>query len=122
MRYDRGYDRDSRRGYEGWMAGWYPWYPTAWAGMPYPGFGWGGALWPPYVPVGYGVYDAEYTPRVRPAESPTYGRAGDEAVRSWARRHGYDTGYAIPPRGRGGNAWRRYGRYDRGYRGGSARA
>jgi hypothetical protein len=113
MRYDRGYGRDYRGAHEGGLAAG---YPSVWAGAPYPGFGWGGFFWPPYAPLGYGVYDPEYIPRQRPEESPTYGRAGDEAVRRWARRHGYDAGYAVPPRNRGGRRWSGYDRYDQEYR------
>ena len=80
---------------------WAPWTP----GMEMlPGLGWWRAA--PYGMPWYGSgYEPPPPPR-RPRESPTYGAAGDEAVRHWARRHGYDAGYAIrrhfPPRYRAG--------------------
>jgi hypothetical protein len=36
-----------------------------------------------------------------PHRSPAYGRGGDEQVRRWARRYGYDEGYTIHPRSAG---------------------
>lgn len=97
------------------------WYPGAfWGGVPMYGWGafgdagmWG---WPPYPPIGYGGYGRELgPPRRRPDQSPTYGRGGDEAVRRYAREHGYDAGYAITPRS--ARPPRDRPRYDRGYRG-----
>lgn len=109
-RYDRAYGREYGRATED--RGRYPsrgpapftgWYPGAyWAGAPM--FGWMGLepwAWPPYAPYGpYGAnfYGADYTPRRRPEESPTYGRGGDEAARRWAERYGYDIEYSIRPR------------------------
>ena len=88
---------------------------------------------------GYGMggydYDAEYRSGRYggdrgPQWSGTYGRGGDEAVRRYARSHGYDAGYAVQPErggrfgpaGRGGYGARGYrgwneGSYDWGYRG-----
>lgn len=42
------------------------------------------------------AYEADY--RLPPRRSPTYGRGGDEALREWARRRGYDVEYTIHPR------------------------
>lgn len=95
-RYDRTfarYDADWR------AAGYTPWFPGAyWAGAPMLGWGWGWG-WPPYAPVDFGRYAGDYHPRRRPEESPVYGRGADEAARRYARSHGYDEGYTIPPRG-----------------------
>lgn len=92
-RYDAAY-RDGWYGGEGYGA----WYPGAfWAGGPM--FGWGAPWgWPPYAPVGVG---RPPVPRRSPRESPAYGRGGDREVRRWARSHGYDAGYEIPPREEG---------------------
>lgn len=92
------------------------WYPGAFWASPMAGWaGWAGAGmwgWPPYAPVGYGAYARDFiTPRRPPRESPTYGRGGDEAAVRYARSHGYDVGYTIPPH------FDRRPRYDRGYRG-----
>lgn len=94
-RYDRAYDTELQA---------YPpanWYPGAyWAGASMLGWGW---EWPPYAPVAIGGYARDYRPpRRRPERSPSYGRAGDEAARRYARSRGYDEGYSIQPgRGRG---------------------
>lgn len=99
------YDRTFSRYDAAWRAGPHPaWYPGAyWAGAPIFGWGWGldspgyGPMWVPGYP--------EARPPVRPEDSPTYGRRGDEAARRYARSHGYDEGYEIrarrPRRGRG---------------------
>ena len=111
-RYD--YGRGFRGGY-----GAAPWFPGAfWAGAPLYGWdAWGGAGmwgWAPYAPIGYGRYAADFgAPRRRPEESPTYGRGGDQAVRRYARSHGYDEGYEIQPHFE--RPMRRSPRYDRGY-------
>ena len=91
-----GYDYDVRQP----MAP-YGWYPGAfWGGAPMYGWGaWGGGWgWPPYAPLGYGTRAPDYPPRRPPRDSPGWGRGGDREVRDWARRHGYDAGYAIHPR------------------------
>lgn len=102
--YDRGYGRGRGAGY-----GWYP--GAFWGGVPLYGWGaWGGGWgWPPYVPMGYGAYDANYTPRRPPEQSPAYGRGGDRLIRRGMRREGYDAGYAIQPHRP------RRPRYDRGW-------
>jgi hypothetical protein len=46
-------------------------------------------------------YDANFR-RMSPEQSPTYGEQGDQAVRRWARRYGYDEGYEIRPNMSGG--------------------
>lgn len=103
-RYDRTFSR--------YDAGWGPdryaaWYPGAfWAGAPVFGWGWGAEVppftpYPPYGPYGFGGpagYERDFRPRQRPEQSPTYGDRGDEAARRYARRRGYDEGYAIQPR------------------------
>lgn len=71
---------------------------------------------------GYGAregYGSEYQyPRRRPEESPTYGEGGDQAVRRWAQRYGYDVAYEIRPRNVGGGQWGgRYGPTGGGYGG-----
>lgn len=87
---------------------WWDQYDGPYYGMPYgptwgydPGFyaGYSPAGWP-YTPT-YGWapgprYDRPF--RTPPERSPTYGRGGDEAVRRWARSHGYDAEYEIQPR------------------------
>lgn len=40
--------------------------------------------------------------RVPPRRSPTYGRGGDDALRAWAARRGYDVEATLRPRPRGG--------------------
>lgn len=51
-------------------------------------------------PRGYGR-DLRGGPRpVPPRQSPTWGRGGDDAVREWARGHGYGVEYTIEPRPR----------------------
>jgi hypothetical protein len=48
-----------------------------------------------------GGYDRAYRGGARrrpPEESPSFGEGGDEQLRRWAQRQGYDAGYAIPPR------------------------
>lgn len=94
----RRYDRTYRRYDTGWRgsppANWYP--GAYWAGVPMFGWGWD---WPPYAPVAMGGYARDYRPpHRRPERSPTYGSAGDEAARRYARERGRDDGYAIPPR------------------------
>ena len=92
------------------------WYPGAFWAAPMAGWaGWGGAGiwgWPPYAPVGYGRYPRPYPPRRSPRESPTYGRGGDQAVRRYARSHGYGAGYPIRP-----HSERGVPPYERDYRG-----
>lgn len=66
------------------------------------GYGTGGYGYQGGTYLGYGGYDygrAGYDRAYRrpPEESPTYGRGGDEAVRQWARRRGYDTEFEIRP-------------------------
>lgn len=104
----RRYDRTFAR-YDAGLADPYTtWYPGGfWAGAPMFGWGWGGEWdWPVYAPVAIGGYAADYRPRRQPQESPVYGRRADEAARRYARSHGYDEGYVIPPR-RGGRRPRR---------------
>jgi hypothetical protein len=55
-------------------------------------------------------YDYDTTYRTSPEDSPTYGSRGDEEVRRWARRHGYDEGMEISPRG--GQSGGRNSRWD----------
>lgn len=99
----RGYDYDfeqRRRRAAIPPAGWYP--GAFWAGSPVYGWdGLGGSWgWPSYLPMlPYGD-NPDFQPRRPPRESRTYGRGGDEAVRRWARGHGYDEGYEIQPRER----------------------
>ncbi len=96
-RYDRDYDADFGRylsplpGAQGYPAARWGWGPIGW-GMwsgwdtgvdPAPGYGFGGGYEPPHA---------------RPEESPTYGRGGDQAIRGWSRRYGYDMEYTIRPR------------------------
>ncbi|MBB4637568.1 hypothetical protein [Longimicrobium terrae] len=50
---------------------------------------------------GYGRDFAGAPRRVDPRNSPTWGRGGDDAVREWARRHGYGMEFTIEPRPRG---------------------
>jgi hypothetical protein len=69
------------------------WGPVGWAG-------WGPGLefWPYADAAGYGFAGGFPEPRRRPEESPTYGAAGDRAVRRWAQRRGYDLPYEVQPR------------------------
>lgn len=50
---------------------------------------------------GYGRDYGGAPRRVDPRQSPTWGRGGDDAVREWARRHGYGMEFTIEPRPRG---------------------
>jgi hypothetical protein len=116
--YDRGYyGTGYNRGFGGYDSfygtgnGYYGYY-----GEPYYGMtgNYGNAT-------GYG-YD--YTYRTAPQNSPTYGRGADRMAQRWARRQGYDTGYAVQPhRGQNSN-WGMQNRgrsgmgYDYGYSGG----
>jgi hypothetical protein len=110
-RYDR-YDYELRRRAGGGRydapGPWTGWYPGAYgAGAPMFGFAgmeaWG---WPPYAPIGRG--EPPRSPRRRPRESAAYGRGGDQAVRRWAERYGYDIEYSIRP-GREGPGRGRHG-------------
>lgn len=77
----------------GWMyqPAFWGWSPMGWAG-------WGpGMEYMPAVPW-EGLREAP-RPRRRPEESATYGRGGDQAVRRWGRRYGYDFEYTLRPRG-----------------------
>jgi hypothetical protein len=86
-------------------------FPGA-AGYPSARWGWGPIGWAAWGPgmelspfagvpyYGYPDHGEPYQPRRRPEESPTYGRGGDQAVRRWASRYGYDEGYEIPLRRR----------------------
>lgn len=103
-RYDRTFSRYDRDWRPPPAPGWYP--GAAWAGAPMFGWGWGWE-WPAGAPPVVGRYAADYPPRRRPEESPTYGRRADEAARRYARSHGYAEGYEIPPR------WRNRGRRHR---------
>lgn len=111
--YDDGVRRRDRRPGGGW-------YPGAFWASPMAGWtGWAGAGmwgWPPDAPIGYGRYAHDFLPRRRPPrESPTFGRAGDEAALRYARSRGFVPGPAIEPRlprASGG-----YDRYDRDFRG-----
>jgi hypothetical protein len=53
-------------------------------------------------------YDANFR-RTPPEQSATYGDQGDQAVRRWARRYGYDEGYEIRPNMGGGGMDRQQG-------------
>lgn len=98
----RYYDRDFRRRDPmpppsmAWMPGAFmgaaPMYGWQWWAGPYAG----------------GRDDMPATLRRQPPrQSPTYGRGGDEAVRRWAQRYGYDLEMELRPRPRRGG---RYGR------------
>jgi hypothetical protein len=93
--------------------------PTSWGGGVVHGLEGGGPS--PFELYGVSPYDYAYDTRRpprealhrSPRESPTFGRDADVELRRWARRHGYDAGYAMRPRSTGGRyRWkgRRYGR------------
>ncbi|HEX7118357.1 MAG TPA: hypothetical protein VF212_06195 [Longimicrobiales bacterium] len=110
-RYDREY-RPSEPIPDPW-GGLYP--PVAWGGGAISGLEGGGPS--PFELYGLSPYDEAYDTRRAPgaalrrppAESRSFGRHGDAALRRWAREHGYDAGYAIRPR-TGGRRYRWRGR------------
>jgi hypothetical protein len=108
-RYDRGYGRSQRyqRDYDNNFGRYGTPFPGAY-GYPSARWGWGPigmAGWGMGMPFGvpynmpwYGFGDAHEPPRRPPQESPSYGRGGDQAVRRWSQRYGYDMEYEIRPR------------------------
>lgn len=124
------YDRGFGGGRAGWTGTRYGGTPYGGAGYGNAGYGAGGYGYQGGTHLGYGSYDygrAGYdrTFRRPPEESPTYGRGGDQALRRWARSHGYDLEYEIQPdRTSGGTyggmqpGYRVGGGYGRDFRGG----
>ncbi|CAN5638185.1 hypothetical protein BH23GEM3_BH23GEM3_00990 [soil metagenome] len=102
-----GYDADYGRyatpfpGAAGYPSARWGWGPLGWAGWG-PGMGfWPYAAMPGYGAPAYGFDYEDRQPRRRPEESPTYGTGGDQALRRWGNRYGYDFAYSIQPRRRG---------------------
>ena len=112
FRYDRDFGRgDADRGPvpgEAYAMAPYPLPPFAgmrWGWDPSTGWGaWGpGMPVHPFAPMPPGPPRHE-PPPMPPQRSPMYGHGGDEALRRWAGRYGYDFGPEIhprPPRRRG---------------------
>jgi hypothetical protein len=75
------------------------------------GWGWWGGAWgwpPDAMTDEYSMRDFREPRPVRPEQSGTYGREGDQAARRWARRYGYDVEMTLRPT-RGGRRRSRYG-------------
>jgi hypothetical protein len=101
--YDAGYGRGGYgTGYGPDATGWLPFAFTPFAWDPMLGWaGWGGGMG--YVPWSGGPGPRPEPRHVDPRQSPAYGRGGDQALRRWAERYGYDFEMTIRPRrGRGG--------------------
>jgi hypothetical protein len=118
--YDRGYRGRRAAGYRDDTRDRMP-RPSAWvpgaflAGAPMYGWGWWGGAWGwPQDPMidEYSLREYEASRRVRPEESGTYGRHGDEAARRWAQRYGYDVEMTMRPSRRSPG---RRSRYDSGF-------
>ena len=93
-RYDAGFGPGpSPYDATGWMP--YTFSPFGWD----PALGWAGwGAGTAYVPFASGPDPMRDRPPEPPRRSPTYGRGGDQALRRWAERAGYDIDYTIRPR------------------------
>jgi hypothetical protein len=92
----RRYDHEHRERTEGRPR------EVPWRNAPMYGWGWWGGAWgwPPEAMVEpvRPRRDFEGRRAVPPRQSPLFGRSGDDAVRRWAERYGYDFELTVRPR------------------------